>query len=286
MFALFYFEGNQHKKVKFRLNFQSAIGLLMLLLALSFSTMGQKRKPIKKGKTGKSNSTANNKTPFGKQDIFFWAELSAGYGPQRNKGSYLDFQKLYYQTLNPAFSISGNLQDQDSPLISGSFHVGKPLRNPIIKFVSGGISLSWAKRNLFHNLNFTNTSLGYRNQIQITDNLISQFLGAEGQLRFGGKVYGLLGIRTDLILTGIRERKLTVESDSIILPSGMEKSWDLRSSDLVRSSGLGWHAGIGYNPLPFLGFRAGYWFNGSFFKSGPDFATSQIYVAICLGLIR
>ncbi len=257
----------------------------VLLLVSTLDTKAQKRKGPKKPassskKKGKSSST--------KSHLFFWPEIFGGYLSSVNQGDYLDFQRQYYYTENPDFSIKGEFADQYSPLLGASFHLGIPVRNPVIKFVSGGLALSWSARSLGHEVNFTNTALPYRNAIFISENFSARYLSTEFQLRFGSKVYGLLGIRNESLLAGFRERKLRLEGDSIQSGKAIElvSRWDLKNSELVKQHNLGWHAAIGYSPFPVFGMRLGLIFSNGFFREDPDFSSRQLYFALCFGIVK
>ena len=240
---------------------------------------GKKSAPAAKGKKQGSSSSG---------PLFYWPEIYAGYMSQLNSGDYLEYQKQYYYTENPDFSISGEFPQQYSPLFGASFHVGMPVRNPVIKFVSAGLSSSWSQRSLGHQVNFTNRALPYNNKITINELYSAAYLGTEFQLRFGSKVYGLLGLRNEHLLSGFRERTQTLEGDSV--QSGkalvMTSKWNLKDQALVRQNAWGWHAALGYSPFPYFGLRIGMLSSGSFFTAGPDFSSRQMYLALCFGIVK
>lgn len=254
-------------------------GILLLTVFLSGELLAQKRKPMKsKGKTSDRQS----------DHLFLWAEGFGGYSSVFNSGNFKEYQEQNYKSENPAFSIKGEFPAQYSPLIGGSFHLGLPLKNPLIKFASAGVSFSWTQRSLQHKFTFTNTSLPYKNAIMVSDLYKADFLGAEFQLRFGGKVYGLLGVKADFLLSGIRERTQKLEGDSIQNGKAIQinEKWNLKGSENIRQKGPGWHAAIGYNPLPMAGIRFGYVQSGGFFTNGPDFISRHIYLALCFSYLK
>ncbi len=242
-----------------------------------------KRKPssAKKGspKTGSAGKPS---------ELFLWTETFAGYSMVKNSGDFIDFQKQYYYTQNPSFSISGKFPDQFAPQLGASLHFGTSLRNPIIKFVSAGLAFSWTRRKLVHDVIFTNLSYAYPNKITISETFEASYLGAEFQLRFGGKVYGLLGIRHEALVSGMRQRTMMLEGDSVQngKTSAITEKWNLKKSDLIRPGSLGPHIALGYNPLPAIGLRLGWMKSGSFFTSGPNLVSSQYYLSICFNYLK
>ena len=274
------------------LNFKGRSFLIILsLILISGNLAAQKRRPPKKPPMSakrKSGSKTKGKPSSGPSELFFWAEAFGSYMPCLHSGSYFDYQKQYYLTENPGFKISGKFSRDYSPYGGAGIQVGLPVKSQFIKFVSGGLAFSLSRRQLSHEVVFTNDSLRYRNKITIQDQLSASYLGTELQFRFGSKLYALLGIRNDFLLSGYREKSLRVEGDSIMGGKPLESSqrWSLKKSELVRQSNLGWHAAIGYAPLPYLGVRFGFLYTGTFFKEGPDFATQQYYLAICLSFVK
>ena len=224
----------------------------------------------------------------GSNQLFFWAEAFGGYAILSNSGGFLNYQKQYYITQNPSFSISGDFPRQGSPVLGVSAHLGSSLSLPLIKFVSAGFSFTGLERKLVHSVDFTNTSFPYRNKISIRDCFSGSYLGSEFQFRFGSRVYGLLGVRNDFLLSGLRQRSVRLEGDSVQNGSTTEllESWNLKNSSLVRQFSWGWQLGIGYNPVPMLGLRLGCLFSGPFFSEGPDFRTQQYYFTACFNFIK
>jgi len=255
----------------------------------------QKRKPIKpkkKTSTSKKQEPKKSAAPGGSPQWFKLVEIMGGHLAMVNSGDFLNYQKQYYFTENPDFLITGEFPRQTNYLLAGGFHVGKLLKHPVIRFISGGFMLNWTGRSLVHNVSFTNNAFNrpdrITNKISISEKYRAAYLCPELQLRFGSKVYGLLGIRKEILMNGVRERTLTVESDFVQsgTPLVMTQKWNLKNSAVVRQNNWGIHAGLGYMPIPWFGLRLGYLYTGTFFNSGPDFATHQYYLALCFGFIK
>lgn len=263
--------------------------LIIFCLAQSEDLLAQKRNRMKKKPSSsakKGGKAANRKSQM--NNGFIWLDGFLGYSPILNGGPYLEYQKQYYQTENPGFKIGGEFPTQYSLLAGASFQYARNVQFGPIKFVSAGVSCNWMSRRLLHNIRFVNDSLKYRNRIDVSEKFDAQYLGTEFQLRFGSKIYGILGLRYDFLVQGLRERKLRIESDSIQGGSSLESAekWQLKSSELINQGTIGWHAAVGYAPMPFWGFRLGYMYSGSFFRSGPEWNSSFIYAAICFGWVK
>jgi hypothetical protein len=262
-----------------------------LLFLFYVTAHAQKRKPVQaKRKPVTSQKGKQNKGPSksGFSAPFYIAELGGGMVLPTNSGTYFDYQRQYYATQNPSFSIEGSFPRRNSFTAYGSFHAGITLNNSFIRFVAAGLSFSWSDRILAHEVTFVNNGFNFRNRILISESYRASYISPEFQVRFGAKVYGLLGIRRETLISGSRERKLRSESDSVQSGSPIEKTdqWNLRNSDLVRPFNWGYHAAIGYMPVPWAGIRFGYVYNGTFFRTGPDFSTHQYYFGICFGLVK
>jgi hypothetical protein len=253
--------------------------LVLLNALLCGDLLAQKRKPMKSKKRTSDRQS---------DQLFLWAEGYGGYGAVFNSGDFREYQQQNYKTENPSFSISGDFPAQYAPVFGSSFHLGLPLKNPFIKFASAGFSLGWSQRNLQHNFTFTNTSLPYKNAILVSDAYKADFLGTEFQIRFGGKIYGVLGIRADFLLSGMRERSQKLEGDSIQNGKAVfiNEKWSLKGAESIRQKSPGWHLALGYNPLPMFGIRCGFLQSGGFFSSGPDFISRQIYLALCFSYLK
>jgi hypothetical protein len=251
----------------------------------------QKRKPVKPKKkvsTGKKPQQGKKPDQKNSEPTFILAEVMLGRLPLINRGEFLDYQRQYYFTANPAFSINGEFPRQSTSMYGASLHAGFLLSNPLIRFISFGLALSSSGRSLVHDIRFTNSDSLQGNKISISERYSARYLCPEFQIRFGSKVYGLLGIRKELLVSGIRERTLKLENYS--LPTGspliINQKWNLKNSPLIRQSNWGYHAALGYQPIPWLGLRLGYMYTGTFFESGPDFSTHQYYLALCFLLIK
>ena len=263
--------------------------LIIYCLLQSEELLAQKRNRIKKkpsatAKKGASKSNPNSQVSNG----FIWLDGFLGYAPLLDFSSYPDFEKEGYQPQNSAFKVSVELQKQNSILAGLAFQYGRNIRFGAVKFVSAGVAFSWLNRRLQSDIRFVNDSLKYRNQITISEKFDAQYLGTEFQLRFGGKLYGILGFRYDFLVQGLKERKLRLEGDSIQGGRAIESTekWQLKSSELINQGTTGWHAAVGYAPMPFLGLRLGYMYSGSFFRSGSEWNSSFIYAAICFGWVK
>ena len=262
-----------------------------LLLLQPGDLSAQKRRPVKpKKKVSTGKKPQQNKKPDQKnsEPTFILAEVMVGRLPLINRGEFFDYQRQYYFTENPDFKITGEFPQQSTCMYGVSLHAGFQLSNPLIRFISFGLALSSSGRSLVHNIRFTNTDLKQRNNISISERYSARYLSPEFQIRFGSKVYGLLGIRKELLVSGIRERSLTLENDSIQSgnPLVINEKWNLKNSPVIRQSNWGFHAGLGYQPIPWLGLRLGYMYTGTFFESGPDFSTHQYYLALCFLLTK
>jgi hypothetical protein len=289
--TLFFFRDFEHflLEIPFRKYACFFAGLLVILMSnQAFSQKRKQAKPNKKANAAKKPQQEKKHEQKNSEPIFFLAEIMAGKLPLINRGEFLDYQSQYYFTENPAFSINGEFPGQINCMYGASLHVGFPLSNPVIRFLSFGMSLSSSGRSLVHDISFTNTDLPQNNKISISERYSARYLCPEFQVRFGSKVYGLLGIRKELLRSGIRERILKLENDSIQsgIPLIINQKWNLKKSSVVRQSNWGYHAALGYYPIPWLGLRLGYMYTGTFFESGPDFSTHQYYLALCFLLTK
>jgi hypothetical protein len=263
--------------------------LIIFYLAQSEQLLAQKRNRIKKKPSASSQKGTEKANPKSQaNDAFIWLDGFLGYAPLLDFSSYPDLAKEYYQPQNPSFKVSGELQKQHSILAGLAFQYGWNIQFGDVKFVSAGLAFNWLNRRLQNNIRFVNDSLKYRNQITISEKFDAQYLGTEFQLRFGSKLYGILGFRHDFLVQGVKERKLRLEGDSIQGGGAIESTekWQLKSSELINQGTIGWHAGVGYAPMPFWGLRLGFMYGGSFFRSGPEWNSSFLYAAICFGWVK
>ena len=259
--------------------------LPVLILGLQATCLAQKRKPLRKPQASKGKKAGPAKSGG---DLFTWTEVMAGYQAVINKGAYFDYQRRYYFTENTSFVIKGDFPFQSSAVFGGSFHLGLPLRNQLFRFVTTGLSLSWSQRNFAHEIKFANTAFTHKNIISISEKYSASYLTPEFQVRFGSKVYGLAGIRMESLISGLKERSLKLEGESLASGKAIEMvdKWNIKGSKAVRQTNWGFHAGLGYSPLPYLGIRAGYLYSASFFTEEPDFDSHQYYFTLCFGLVK
>jgi hypothetical protein len=261
-------------------NLRLVIFLVMAGILVFIPEMKAQKKGHKKG--SKSSKSAPKGSANG-PNFLILGEVSVGVMGLINRGPYLDYQKQYYLTDNPDFSITGNFPTQISPTANAGIFV-YPFFNVhnFLKHFSGGVAFSWSMRKMRHDVDFTNKSFPQQNRISISDFYSAHYLGTDFQIRYGRQLYFLAGVRSEYLLSGVRKRNLHIVSDSITggKPLDQNDEWNLKGSEIIRKNNPGWHLAVGYTPLPRLGIRVGSYYSSGFFSNGLDITCIQPYLAV------
>ena len=259
-----------------------AIFCLVFVFHLSNTTdvEAQKRPVPKKKTTAKPASKPSAKpaakpaplpAPSGEVMKFINADLFIG--PSRNfaSGDYIDYQKLYYGTANPNFSITGTFKNQTFFTAGAQVRIF-PFRKPesplsALSFTAG---LSFLQKGFTHDVLLVNKSLDYLDETRLKEEFNASFLASHLVVRYGKRLYAEAGISIDWFLSGVRNQELLRKSTGANAYQGTFETtanvdYNL-TTKTMNSQSMGWVFGVGYQVTDMFGFRFFNNLNSGFFK--------------------
>lgn len=235
-----------------------------------------KKKPAPKSapKTSKPappTEAAASPAPSGKAMKFIYGDVFVGPSMNFASGDYIDYQKLYYGTANPNFSITGTFKNQ-TYFTAGAQARVYPFRKPesplsALSFTAG---LSFLQKGFTHDVLLVNKSLDYTDETKLKEEFNASFLASHLMVRYGKRLYAEAGISIDWFLSGVRNQDLTRKSSGANAYQGAFETtanvdYNL-TTKTMNSQSLGWVFGVGYQITDMFGVRFFNNLNSGFFK--------------------
>ncbi len=268
-------------------SFGKAIRIFLVFMTLSGlaadgfagTEVNKKRRPPNR-KRGKGND---------REIQYVHGDLFVGLGVNFASGEYFDYQKGYYNTTNPNFLYNGEFTQNSVQMNFG----GQVRINPL-KTIEGPLSLlgvviggSFLQRSFSHKFVLFNDAFSnkdYNDQSTITESFHSSHFLGQFMLRYGYRLFGEVGISSNMFLAGYRKQDLNrFTSGADVFGSEFEvnssNNFNL-TSDVMASGNLGWCFGIGYQIHKYAGIRLFSYFDKRYFKEEPDLSHFQPSVQV------
>jgi hypothetical protein len=232
-----------------------------------------KKKPTTKQVTKQAARPAQPTTPAPSGEVMKFLNADFFAGPSMNfaSGDYIDYQKLYYNTVNPNFQITGSFKNQTFFTAGAQVRIF-PFRKPesLLSALSFTTGLSFLQKGFIHNVVLVNKGLDYPDETRINEKFNASFLASHLMARYGKRLYLEAGISIDWFLSGVRNQELIrkTSGDKAYLgafETSTSVDYNLTTNTMKRQS-LGWVFGIGYQFTNMLGVRFFNNLNSGFFK--------------------
>jgi hypothetical protein len=208
-------------------------------------------------------------------------DLFIGLGVNFASGDYLEYQKSYYNTSNPRFLYNGEFTTTSTQMNFGGQVRVNPFKDftnhlSMLGFVVGG---SFLQRSFSHKFGLFNDGLPYEDQTTITEDFHSSHFLGQFMIRYGYRLYGEVGITTNMFLAGYRKQDLNrYTTGDNVFGGGFEvnssNNFNL-TTDVMASGNVGWCFGVGFQFHRFVGARLMGYYNTGYFKEEPDLTHFQ-----------
>jgi hypothetical protein len=235
-----------------------------------------KKKPAGKSAPKTSKPAAKTEaasTPArpGQAMKFIYGDVFVGPSMNFASGDYIDYQKLYYGTANPNFSITGTFKNQTFFTAGAQARIF-PFRKPesALSALSFTAGLSFLQKGFTHDVLLVNKSLDYLDETRLKEEFNASFLASHLMVRYGKRLYAEAGISIDWFLSGVRNQELLRKSSGANAYEGPFETtanvdYNL-TTKTMNSQSLGWVFGVGYQITDMFGVRFFNNLNTGFFK--------------------
>lgn len=238
---------------------------------------GKKKRPKKR--------SSGNRSKGGKRDSnikMLNGDLFVGAALNYASGNFIEFQNEFYQSRSELFPSEIKTNDFKGFTFGGQFRV-HPILNQgnFLEYIGFSIGLSYLRRGFGSEFVMQNLGLDYTDKTSISETYKANFLSTPILFRYGGKLYLDVGPSFDWFLSGKKNYSLkrSTEGDKAYngpFNTDQTAPEEKLSSDLIKSGGVSWNFGAGYNITNMFGIRVMGNSSSTFFKEGANMKNLQL----------